>query len=195
MADGGAFVKNCTIGGFELLNDRSGTVARCFDDPDTLIDDDFRVAVIVWGYEGGQEGEIDAEWVLGHCSTSSDFLAEVFRGRLCESGELLQWVSLAFESGLKSVAYNTESSGVADSTCEFSVAHPEIHISCQRTLRTEASTYHCIPPWTTGTTQRLMGALYSRLKTSYTSDTELSRYGGIEGHDVVDFYGVCNQAG
>ena len=131
MADGGTFVENCTIGGFELLDDRSGTVARCFDDPDTLIDDDFRVAVIVWGYEGGQEGEIDAEWVLGHCSTSSDFLAEVFRGRLCESGELLQWVSLVFKSGLKSMAYNTESSGVADSTCEFSVAHPGIHVSCR----------------------------------------------------------------
>ena len=88
VPDGGAFVQDGAVGGFELLDDWARAVAGGFDDRDAFVNDRLSVAVIVWGDESGEEGKVDAEGVLGHGSTSSNFLPKLFRGGLCEGGEL-----------------------------------------------------------------------------------------------------------
>lgn len=78
MADRSAFMQDDAFRGLELFNYWTGAVSCRFDDPDAFFDDDTRVAGIVGWDERGEEGEVYAEWVLGHASTSSDFFAEVF---------------------------------------------------------------------------------------------------------------------
>lgn len=45
--------------------------------------------MVVWGYEGGEEGEVYAEGVRGHLSTSLNFETEGVGARLRQGCELL----------------------------------------------------------------------------------------------------------
>lgn len=85
MADCGAFMKDCAVGGFELLDDGTRAVAGGFDDCDAFVNNGLCVPVVVGRHKGGKEGEIDAERVFGHCSTSSNFFPEIIGGRLRQS--------------------------------------------------------------------------------------------------------------
>ena len=88
VSDGGAFVEDGAVGGFELLDYGARAVTGGFDDPDAFVDDRLSVAVVVWRDESGEEGQVDSEWILGHGSTSSNLLPKIVRGGLCEGGEL-----------------------------------------------------------------------------------------------------------
>lgn len=94
VADGSALVEDDCAGLLELLDDGARVVAGGLDDLDSFIDDDLCVGAVVWGHHGGEEGQVDTEGVFGHSAASSDFLAQVFRGRLSESSQLDVDVSL-----------------------------------------------------------------------------------------------------
>lgn len=88
MADGGALVEDGDAGLLELLDDGAWIVTGGLDDLNTLVDDDLGVCAVVGGDHGGEEGQVDAEGVLGHFAASADFLAQVFGGGLGEGSEL-----------------------------------------------------------------------------------------------------------
>ena len=66
MPDRGAFVQDCAAGVFQLCDDGAGGVAGCFDDGDVGVDDCLGVGAVVWGDEGGEEGQVYGEGVRGH---------------------------------------------------------------------------------------------------------------------------------
>lgn len=112
VPDGGAFVQDGDVGGFEHFDDWTGGVAGRFNwmvdgsvrylyrvifngcflrtDFDAFVDDDLGVGGVVGGGERGEERDVDAEGLGGHGSAAGDFLAEVFGGGLgegCEDAE------------------------------------------------------------------------------------------------------------
>ena len=124
VPNGGAFVEDGAVGGFELLDDWARAVAGGFDDRDAFVDDRLGVAVIVWGDQSGEKGKVDTEWVLGHGSASSNLLPKLIRGGLCEGGELYPFNTVP--SNLHAYkSYNTKSSSIANGTGQFCVTDPE----------------------------------------------------------------------
>ena len=90
MSYGSAFVEDGTAGGFQLLYHGSGAVASGFDDVNPRVDDNLRVAVVVWRDESREEGQVDAKWIVGHAAAAGNLLTEVFGcglGECCELGE------------------------------------------------------------------------------------------------------------
>lgn len=82
VSDRGAFVQDDDARGFELRDDGAGGVAGCFDDSDAFGYDDGGVGVVVWGYEGGEEGQVDGERGGGQGAAFTDFGPEGFGGGL-----------------------------------------------------------------------------------------------------------------
>ncbi len=82
VPDRGAFVQDDDARGFELRDDGARGVAGCFDDSDAFGDDDGGVGVVVWGYEGGEEGQVDGEGGGGQGAAFTDFGPEGFGGGL-----------------------------------------------------------------------------------------------------------------
>lgn len=83
VADRRALVEHRAPRLLEHLDDGAGAVACGFDDADALVDDGLRVAGVVGRVDGREEGEVDAEGVLGHGAAAADFLAECVGGGLC----------------------------------------------------------------------------------------------------------------
>ena len=88
VSDRGALVQNDNAGLLQLLDYRTRVVAGGFDDLDTFLDNHLGVCGVVGRVEGGEEGQVDAEGVLGHGAASSDFLAQIFGGGLSEGSQL-----------------------------------------------------------------------------------------------------------
>lgn len=82
VPDCGALVQDGAAGGLELPDHGARAVAGRFDDPDARVDDGLRVAVVVRGHEGGEEGQVHAEGVGGHGSAAPDLLAKGVGGGL-----------------------------------------------------------------------------------------------------------------
>lgn len=60
-----ALVQDDTPGLFQLPDDWAGAVASGLDNVDALVDDGLGIGAIVRRVEGRQEGDVDAEGVLG----------------------------------------------------------------------------------------------------------------------------------
>lgn len=75
VADGGALVQNDDAGRLQLLDDGARIVSSSLDDLDSLIDNHLGVRTVVRRHEGGKEGQVDTEGVLGHFAASSNLLA------------------------------------------------------------------------------------------------------------------------
>lgn len=82
VPDRGAFVQDDDARGFELRDDGARGVAGCFDNSDAFRDDDGGVGVVVGGYEGGEEGQVDGEGGGGQGAAFTDFGPEGFGGGL-----------------------------------------------------------------------------------------------------------------
>ena len=77
--------------------------------------------------------------------------------------------------------YDSQATGVADRTGEFSVTNPAMEVSWIYEQK-EGSSYHCMPPWTIGTIgfrQHRTRCVPGYLLTSYA---EFLRQGSSEGH-------------
>ncbi len=88
VSDRGAFMEDDYAGFFQLRDYGAGGVAGRFDDADAFGDDDGGVAVVVWGDEGGEEGEVYGEGRFGKGAAFADFGAQGFGRGLGEGGEL-----------------------------------------------------------------------------------------------------------
>lgn len=75
-----ALVQYDTPSLLQLPDDWPGAVASCLDDLDALVDDGLGVSAIVRRVEGRQQGDVDAERVLGHRPALLDLLAQVCWG-------------------------------------------------------------------------------------------------------------------
>lgn len=115
--------------GFELFDDGSWTISRSLDNANALFDNNARVGWVIGWLESGEEGEVDAEWLVGHGLALADLFAKVFWGRLCERGELKAPDQRGSkQGGSYSSLYDSKPSSVADCTGEFSVSDP-LHAS------------------------------------------------------------------
>lgn len=72
-----ALVQYDTPGLLELPDDWPGAVAGRLDDVDALVDDGLGVGAVVGRVEGRQEGDVDAEGVLGQRPALLDLFAQV----------------------------------------------------------------------------------------------------------------------
>lgn len=88
----------------ELGDDGAWAVARGLDDADALVDDGLSVGAVVWRVDGGQEGDVDGEGVLGQGAALLDLLAEVLGRGEDEGGD------------------DAQAAGVGDGGGEFGVA-------------------------------------------------------------------------
>lgn len=86
VADCGAFMEDGAVSGFELLDKRARIVAGSLDNGDAFVNNGLRIAVVIGRNQGGKKGEVDAERVFGHLSTSLDLFPEVVGGRLGQGG-------------------------------------------------------------------------------------------------------------
>lgn len=72
-----ALVQYDTPSLLQLPDDWPGAVAGRLDDLDALVDDGLGVSAVVRRVQGRQEGDVDAEGVLGHRPALLDLLAQV----------------------------------------------------------------------------------------------------------------------
>lgn len=79
MADGGTLVQHDAPGRLQLLDNGARAVPRRLDDGDALVNDGLGVGSVVGRVERWQEGDVHAEWVLGHGPAPLDLLAQVGR--------------------------------------------------------------------------------------------------------------------
>jgi hypothetical protein len=88
VPDRGALVEDDAAHCLQLLNHRSWGVAGGFDYPNALVYHDLCVCTVVWWDHGWQKGQVDTEGFVRHALAFPDLLAQVFRCRLRERGEL-----------------------------------------------------------------------------------------------------------
>ena len=86
-------MQDSRVGFLQLGNDGAWVVARGFDNLDSFVDDHLRVGTVVWGNQSREQGQVHTKGVLGHGTASADLFPEVFRGRLCQSSELVMCLS------------------------------------------------------------------------------------------------------
>ena len=63
---------------------RLTVVASGLEDPHALLDGSARVALVIWGVDAREEGDVDAEGVLRQCPRLLDGFPERVRGGLRE---------------------------------------------------------------------------------------------------------------
>lgn len=90
MADRGAFMKDDAVCGFELFDDGTVAIACGFDDADPFFDDNAGIGVVIWGYEGREEGQVNSEGGGGEGSASTDLGAKIFGRGLSKGCELVK---------------------------------------------------------------------------------------------------------
>jgi len=134
MPNRSTLVEYGDAGLLELRDDWAGTVASCFDNADTLIDDGLRICVIVWRDERGQQCQIDPERIARHLSAPANLFPQ-FLG---------SWEDQCCD--------DAQTTRIRDGRCQLSVACPAIISSKQDTAGAREFLPTCIiPPCTTGT--------------------------------------------
>ena len=87
MAHRGAFVDDLDAVLLELGDVLLRVVARGLDDLDAAVDDRLTVFGIGRRLERRQDGQVDAEGLVGHVAAARDLLGELFRRRLGQRGD------------------------------------------------------------------------------------------------------------
>lgn len=73
-----------------MLDDWTWAVSGRLHDSYALFKDDSRIGWVIWWLKGWQKGDVDAEWLVGHCASLADLFAKVFGGGLRKGCELLE---------------------------------------------------------------------------------------------------------
>src|SRR5690606_8220341 len=96
---GNAFVDDLDAGAFQFREVINGLVAGGFDDFDATLDDRVDVFLVGRRFDGREDGHVDAERLVGHFATAFDFVGEVLRGRLSQTGEDAETAGIGHRRG------------------------------------------------------------------------------------------------